>query len=232
MRVNVNQVMNVDNSYVFDLYPEIFGEYGFALTMDSHGVQITASTTAEISKFESPVMKEYSLSVLTATVIGFLIILSAVLYTRHKRRIEGEPAIGMPELADMSSQSLLHGRLDIYGIIVEGGKADIPPIHFHIKHLTERRLVKLSTVLEQSGIPYYYRAAEDIHLLPGTDNSMIIKNLSGAVIYSGGRPHYRGQQATIGYGQKIRVVFEEDINEYEIYYHNSVEMVTEYVRMN
>ena len=233
VRVNVEQVVSVDNSYIFDLYPEIFGEYGFALTMDSHGVQITANTTAEIARFESPIIiKEYSLSILAATVIGFLIILAAVLYTRHKRRQEGEPALGMPDLADMSSQSLLHGRLDIYGIIVEGGKADIPPIHFHIKNLTDRRLVKLSTVLEQSGIPYYYRAADDIHLLPGTDNLMVIKNLSNAVVYSGGRPYYRGQQAAIAYGQKIRVVFEEDTNEYEIYYHNSVEMVNEHVRMN
>lgn len=145
---------------------------------------------------------------------------------RHKR---SGKAVPIPEPlvfpADMpAGEPVFTGKLDIYGVLVEGGRAEIPATSFLLGDMWERGSISLALVLEQSGVPYRYPSASHIHLSPGPYYTLVIKNNSGAAVYCGGQPWLRGQQAVLTYGQKMRVVFEEDVSEYEIFYHKAVQM--------
>ncbi|MDR2420665.1 MAG: hypothetical protein LBD49_00985, partial [Oscillospiraceae bacterium] len=117
------------------------------------------------------------------------------------------------------------GKLDIYAIVVDRGGSGIPALTFRLGDIADRKWARLSAIFERSGVPYRYPAAEDIRFRPGSGGALLVKNHSDAVIYCGGQTYRSGGQATLTFGQKIYVVFEEGVNEYEIYYHAAAETV-------
>jgi len=104
---------------------------------------------------------------------------------------------------------------------VEGGEEEIPAASVNLDTFDAIDFVTLAMVMGHAEIPYYYPAAERIYLIRGLDYMLEIRNYSDAVIYCGGQTVLNGQQAMLSYGQKLCVVFEDNVNEYDIYYQNA-----------
>jgi hypothetical protein len=121
------------------------------------------------------------------------------------------------------SPGSFRGKLDIYGIHIQGGAAEIPASSVKLERFARYRSVSLHSVFEQAGMPFNYRDAERIILIPVQDSKLLVKNQSGAVLYCGGQPIFKGQQALLVFGQKMTVAFEDEVSEYEVYYHNALD---------
>jgi len=148
---------------------------------------------------------------------------------RRKRKKKTQPAgssAAVQVIAPLSEPEqtvyALAGKLDIYGILVDGGRTEIPATSARLEMFG--MAVTLDRVMEHAGIPYHYPASTQISMQPHSENALEIHNNSDAVIYCGGQPRYRGQQATLYYGQKLRVVFESEVSEYDIFYHASAQI--------
>ncbi|MDR1194374.1 MAG: VWA domain-containing protein [Peptococcaceae bacterium] len=226
---SITDFFGKDGAFTFVFYPESYGNYTFALRAGSHGVEFAAGTPISIPIIELPIAEARpDYSVWMAATVGGVIILAACMFAfRRKHKASAYPVLttvadnrGEPE----NTYGPFIGKLDIYGICIEGGKVDIPATSSQLAQFEGKKWTKLSTVMERAGVPYRYPAAEDIRLLPRADGALIVKNHSNALVYVGGRPHNKGEQAALVFGQKMYIVFEEDVNEFEIYYHNTVEM--------
>jgi hypothetical protein len=229
----------------FDFYPEVFGAYTAGLSIVSRGIRLHAYTEIAVGAIEIPVIadpepeidpppkKDYSLWI--AIAIGAALIILAIaaarVIRRHKRAkvevipaaISAAPGQTADTEPDVSFPREFTGKLDFYGVLLDGGKAELPPVSYRLAQFAGSKKVTLSALMERAGIPYRYRAAADISFFPGQDETLLVKNQSEAVIYSGGMPYRKGQRLELAYGQKIRVIFEEDVNEYEIFYHSAPE---------
>jgi hypothetical protein len=230
----------VDGSFICDFYPESFGLYTFSLSLESQGIRISAEAPVEIREIELPdadsLLPKYDYSLWIAIAVGALVILTAILIAGRRRKNEAKGApipatLNFPSSAlkpasniEFSPAGVFAGKLDIYGILVEGGKAEIPAMSIRLDTLAKNGQVTLSTILKQAGVPYHYPAAAHINLLAGSNYTLIVKNSSDAVIFCGGQPRNRGQQAVLTFGQKMRVIFENDVSEYDIFYHNTAQM--------
>jgi hypothetical protein len=214
-------IANQDGRFAFAFYPEEFGDYRAMLTVASQGIEVAGDAFVEITEIELP---EEDYSLLIAIGVGALVILAACLFALYRRRSirrtethilsSVSPAPG----ADREIVAKFSGRLDFYGIVVEGGKAEVPATVLQLVRTEGKKSVTLAWAMEQAGIPYYYADALRIHLYPGKDNALIVRNASDAAIYRSGQAYRRGQQIKIATGQKFAVVFEEGVSEYEIYY--------------
>ena len=242
-----------NGTIMYSLYPESFGLYTYSLSVESHGIKLTAKATAKISKIEvpkptptpttetkiidPPIDPPIDPFLLIAIALGATLILTAVLLAlSHRKREKPEKGpiratLASPTAPTAAPAGMFTGKLDIYGILVEGGGAEIPATSFQLGNLGKSRSTNLAVVLEQAGVPYRYPDASHIQLSPAPDYTLRVVNHSGAVIYCGGQPRFMGQQATLAYGQKMRVVFEDEVSEYEIYYHNSVQMAGNHIHM-
>ena len=216
-------------SIIYEFTPDSFGSYSFQLTLESQGIRLSAEATAEISEIELPLtwrqkLNEYAIWI--AAAIGALLIIAAILFALSRRKRAAKDAatlnyiIPVP-IADPAPAGLFDGKLDIYGILVEGGKVEIPAMSVRLDTFVKRKSVTLETVFEQAGIPYQYPAASQIVFYPRSNNAIEVKNNSNAMIYCGGQSRSRGQQAVMVYGQKMRIVFENEVSEYDIFYHNA-----------
>ena len=236
----------LDGSFIYNFYPKVFGTYLFSISIESQGIRLSAEAIVGVPEIELPVIvppddepeplpplpEPYDYSLWIALAIGLLLIVAAVLFAsrRRKRANSGAPIPAplvypapMPK-KEPAPAGTFSGKLDIYGVLVEGGKVEIPAMSVRLEAFARSRSVTLETALEQSGVPYRYPAAAHISLSPGQDYTLEIKNSSDAVIYCGGEARRRGQQAALSYGQKIRVVFEDEVSEYDIFYHNAAKM--------
>ena len=224
----------LDGSFVFDFCPDNFGEYICELALNWRGLEISASTSAMIPQM--PLPRPLTREIMIAIAIGLLLIILAsilaAVYKKSKRESQIRDGFGDltgERLNDSLGRlkvgtGLFTGKLDIYGIMLDGGRKELPPLSFNLEQMGRKKSLRLSTVLEMAGVPYHYPEASHIYFFPGQDGMLAVANNSQAVIYCGGLPRFQNQQATLTFGQKLRVIFEEDVNEYEIYYHQSLNM--------
>ena len=162
--------------------------------------------------------KDYSLWI--ASGVGALAILAACLFAisrRRWRRVETHILSSAPS-PEGEGDAKFCGKLNFYGITVEGGKAELPATELRLARAGDKRSVSLAWAIELADRPYRYEDAALICLCPGEDGSLIVKNRSNAVIYRAGQAYPRGGRTKIASGQKFAVVFEEGESEYEIYY--------------
>jgi hypothetical protein len=229
--VDIDPARCIDGGFTFDFYPESFGEYVFTVSAVSAGIRLTTSAEAGISLIELPVIvieeeEPYDYTMWIAGGVGALLLLAACfffVYTRRRRR--GELSYADGSAGDMDAlPKMFTGKLDIYAIVLDGGGTEIPALSYQLGEMSGKRWAKLSTIFERSGVPYRYPAAADIRLHPQAGGAILVKNHSDAVFYRNGQAYHNGQQATLVFGQKIYVVFEEGVNEFEIYYHVAAEM--------
>jgi hypothetical protein len=208
-----------NGQFGFTFCPEEFGEYRVSLTLASKGTELAGDTSVEIAEIELP-EKDYSLWI--ASGIGALVILGACLFAVYKRRERRTRThiVSSALNSEEETEAKFCGRLDFYGIVVEGGKAEIPATALQLAQTEDKKSVTLAWAMERAGIPYHYEEALRIHLYPGRDGTLILRNRSDAVIYRAGQAYLRGRQTKIASGQKFAVVFEEGESEYEIYYRN------------
>jgi len=183
---------------------------------------------------------EHDYTLCIAIAVGGALILLAIIIAICKRRRKRRPAhiyepppTVHPVIVPMQSGSTpaeigekFSGKLDIYGILIEGGATEIPATSVRLDRFGEQQPITLYDAFELAGIPYHYAEAQRILLLPGKNDTLIIKNNSSAVVYCGGQARLRGQQAVLAYGQKIVVIYEDSMNEYQIYYHNVLDKVS------
>jgi Mg-chelatase subunit ChlD len=231
--VGIEDAKGGDGIFTFDFYPEAFGEYAFTLSVVSGEIRLVAESGAPVPAVELPVIviepePDYALRI--ACGVGALLIVSAVLFfvfSKRRRKKEREYDIQSAELKPGAGElpKAFTGKLDVYGILLNGGKIDIPPASFRLDRISGKKWIRLSTVLENCGVPYRYPAAADIRLHPQDGGAILVKNHSDAVFYRGGQAYHSGQQAALIFGQKIYVVFREGSDEFEIYYHSTVETV-------
>jgi hypothetical protein len=214
-------------SFSFDFYPESFGEYAYTLLVSSGGIGISAVAKVDVPSIELPVIEEepYDYTLWIAGGIGALLILAACLFFAHNRRRRLDELSYADELQGDAGElpKAFTGKLDIYAIVLDGGDAEIPALSYRLGEMSGKKWARLSTIFERSGVPYRYPAAADIRLHPQASGAILVKNHSDAVFYRNGQAYHNGQQATLVFGQKIYVVFEEGVNEFEIYYHVSAE---------
>jgi hypothetical protein len=227
-------VQFVDNSFSFDFYPQEFGAYVITLSLDSQGVNIAADAVVYIDEIVLPEVAKpgTDLSLWIAIVIGALLILSSLLFAVIKRRKQKEQPGDLPAGRSAYNSSVYTsweergsyvGKLDIYGVLVQDGAAEIPASSVRLEQFAGRKSISLHDVFELAGIPFNYHEAQRIFLIPSPDHKLLVKNQSDAVIYSGGQPRYKGQQAVLLFGQKMTVTFENEVNEYEIYFHHTLD---------
>ena len=246
--------LRYDNStFTFDFYPQYYGVYSASLQLESQGIRLSAETSISIDEIDLPDIlvnpvaeqdqlqnqtQEPDISLWIAIIVGAALLLIAIIMIistnrRHRRR-------RVPELYEMQSsvhpidqkkevykeaKCVFTGKLDIYGVLIEGGATEVPATSVRLDKFVDNENLTLYNVFDIAGIPYRYKEAERIHLIPGSDRSLIIKNRSNAVVYCGGQPWLKGQQTTLSYGQKATVIFKDEVNEYEIYYHNATDKV-------
>jgi len=235
----VTQIVDAEyagNMLIFDKNPQEFGTFAVSLSVESKGIRLYGETMLEITAiqlpaFELPLVEydtSYTLpadsvdfSIWIAVGIGALLILASIFTAaRRMRRSPAMPAPlpPMPLLALSNFPAYqFSGKLDIYGILVDSGKMELPTMSAQLD--AQRGTLTLETIFAQAGIPYYYPAAAHIILRAGSENAIEVDNYSDAVIYSGGQAWYKGQRIIIYYGQKMRVVFESDVSEYDVFYH-------------
>jgi hypothetical protein len=226
---NIDTATFVGGALAYEFIPEAFGTYSFYLNLESQGISLSAETSAELFEIELPVtwrqrINEYAIWI--ALAIGALLIIAAILFARSRRKRAASEAQTLHYIkpappADPAPIGHFAGKLDIYGVLVDGGKVEIPAMSARLEVFSKHKSITLETVLEQAGVPYKYPAASQITLQPGKDNALEVKNKSNAVIYCGGQPRSSGQQAVLVYGQKMRVVFDSEVSEYDIFYHNA-----------
>jgi hypothetical protein len=230
-RTDVEPTIAKDGRFIYEFIPQNFGEYLFELSVSSYGIELNANIGVDVPSIELPAVeiplpRDYSLWI--AVVAGGLVLVIATVIAvtmRRKHRMAGIPLTRMEHsdevrIEDISDNSFA-GKLDLYGIMVDGGKTEIPAATFLLKQISGKRWIRLSTVMESSGVPYHYKAADEIRLLPGGNSELIIKNHSDAEIFCAGQTYRKGQQLKLTFGQKVYIVFEQDVSEYEMYYHSS-----------
>lgn len=229
-RVDIEPTGAKDGAFTYEFLPALFGQYTFMVSVASHGIELSASTTAEIPEIELPIVEppeppDYTLwYAIGGGVLILLLAITLAFLLRRRREVrvvnlpkEEEIQVGEVEIGTFA------GKLDIYGIMVDGGKTEIPATTFKLSQINGKRWIRLSTVMETSGVPYHYKAADEIRLMPGPDSTLIVNNHSDAVIFSSGQTYRKGQQVKLLFGQKIYVVFEQDVNEFEVYFHSVAE---------
>jgi hypothetical protein len=224
--VDIDPARCVDGKFAFDFCPESFGDYAFALSVSSGGIRLAATASSGVPAAELPFIEEeprdYTIWIVSGA--GALLILASCVFFvfAGRRRKERAYAAELPDAEDGLPKAFT-GKLDIYAIVVDGGGSAIPALTFRLGDMADRKWARLSAIFERSGVPYRYPAAEDIRFRPKPGGALLVKNHSDAVVYCGGQAYRSGGQATLTFGQKIYVVFEEGVNEYEIYYHAAAE---------
>ena len=230
----VENAQYADNAFHFAFFPEAFGDFTFLLSLESQGIRLSADATVSIDGIELPPIPKRDNSLWIAVGVGASLIIVALWFAlahRRKRRMESEQRAALLHSGSLSATvtediaGTFGGKLDIYGVLVQGGAAEIPATSIRLERFAGHKFVTLHDVFALAGVPYHYPEAKRIRLLPGLENSLLVKNLSHAVVYIGGQPRHKNQQASLLFGQKILVKFEEEVNEYEIYYHNVMDKV-------
>jgi hypothetical protein len=164
--------------------------------------------------------------------VGGLLILLAILFAifrrRRAKRLIAQNAIPLAEVRaeQRESSGELKGKLDIYGIVVDGGNTEIPAVSYRFSPSDRGKTLTLEAVMASADVPYHYPAAAKIRFSSGANGTLVVKNNSNATIFIAAQPYYSGQQAALVYGQKLYIVFEDQVSEFEVYYLRTMENVS------
>jgi hypothetical protein len=154
----------INGLLTYDFYPNAFGAYTFSLSIESQGITLSAEAEAAVLEIELPIVEPpppeppepYDYSLWIAIGIGILLILVAIILARqrHDRNIKGEP-IPTPLAPPAPTSKKAHpapdvftGKLDIYGVLVEGGKAEIPAMSVRLETFAKSKSVTFDTILK------------------------------------------------------------------------------------
>ena len=118
---------------------------------------------------------------------------------------------------EMSSDYRFHGKLNVYGIILDGGEREIRPFDFKLQNTKVTR-INLRVILDKAGAEGAYSGAEGILILAGPEQSIIIRNNSKAIIKVMGQDYGPRSKVQLFYGQKMYIIFDKDESELEVSY--------------
>ncbi|MDR1320952.1 MAG: hypothetical protein LBK56_05955, partial [Gracilibacteraceae bacterium] len=204
-----------DGTFVFSFRPETFGDYTVRFTAGWQDAEvISAEAPLAIQPVEPPMPAGPILLAALAAV-------AAVVIWRLTRRRSLEPGVtrqSIPLLAP-EQPAAFTGRLDIYAVVTEGGKTELPGMSVSPRGPSE---VTLSELFKQSGVTLHYEKADAIKVRPGND-AIVLRNGGGADILFMGRSIAKGQETVLRFGQKIYIVLNKDEDEFEIYYNRADE---------
>ena len=145
-------------------------------------------------------------------IAGALILIGLIIAWLIRRR--NAVILGVVE---MSSDYCFHGKLSVYGVILEGGEREIRPFDYRLQDIKVRR-IDLRTILDRADARDAYIGAEGILILPGPEQSIIVRNNSRAVIKVMGQDYGHRSKVQLFFGQSFYLVFDKDENELKINY--------------
>ncbi|RFZ79603.1 VWA domain-containing protein [Lacrimispora amygdalina] len=216
--ISLDLKMNDDHKLAAVITPVEFGQYHLTLDIKHDGI-VPELPTAKVQIDDiRPVPEPSRFTEKAAAITGGCIILIAILVfvfvRKRKKQISGELH------SEIHYDYGFSGKLDVYIVWAKGGDYEIPPFTFYLSRLGNQKRINLSEILSVSNIRLPFAGAEKIWFYVGPEKTLLIKNSSKAKILFSGSEIVSGRHAKLSYGQKFYIVFEQDVDEIEIYYRN------------
>ncbi len=210
--------MNDDQKLMAVISPTEYGPY--QLTFDIKQGDVVLDLPAAIVSIDDirPVPEPSRFTEKAAAIVGGCLILIAIIvfvFVR-KRKVHSNSELHSEIHYDYG----FSGKLDVYIVWAKGGDYEIPPFTFYLSRLGGQKRINLSEILAASNIRLSFAGAEKIWFYVGPEKTLLIKNGSKAKILFSGSEIASGRHAKLSYGQKFYIIFEQDVDEIEIYYRN------------
>ncbi|MDR2022491.1 MAG: VWA domain-containing protein [Hungatella sp.] len=219
-KIPLELTMNDDQKLAAVITPEVFGSYQLTLAIKQGDIAPDLPTaTVQIADIR-PIPKPSRFTEKTAAILGgYIVLLSILVFVFVRKR-----KVQIKNVNELHSE--IHydygfsGKLDVYVVWAKGGDYEIPPFSFYLNRLGSQKRINLSEVLSASNIRLPFAGAEKIWFYVGPEKSLLVKNSSKAKVLFSGSEIVSGRHAKLSYGQKFYIIFEQDVDEIEIYYRN------------
>jgi len=211
----------------YTFLPAEFGKYTVSAQLKAGGIALSPAPVAVDVRDIRPVIEPVNWPLYLAIGIACALVLAALIFAFRHRKKE---AVHQGAV-EMASDYRFHGKLSVYAVMLDGGNRELPPFDFGMYGMREKRIT-LREILDSGGARGVYPGSENILILVGPEESLIVRNNSQAVIRVMGREYGYQTKFQLFYRQKMYIIFRQDEDELEMSYRQTREEAAVPVRFH